>query len=77
MGAGFMSFERGSFPWTLNCDAVDIVLEGELEIRFGDESVIGRPGDIIFIPKGTSIFFSTPTRCKFVYVTYPVNWQAG
>jgi len=69
------SFERGSFPWTLTYDEVDIVLEGEPEIRVGDESVVGRPGDVVFIPKGTSICFATPSRCRFVYVTYPVAWQ--
>ncbi len=74
MGAGFMSMEQGSFPWTLNYDEIDIVLEGELVIEVGAESYSGHAGDVIYIPKGTSIRFATPTRCRFVYVTYPANW---
>ncbi len=74
MGAGLMSFEQGSFPWTLNYDEVEYVIEGELEIRVGDESYFGRAGDILFIPRGTHILFCTPTRCRFLYVTYPANW---
>ncbi len=76
MGAGLMSFQQGSFPWTLTYDEIDYVIEGELEIRVGDESYFGRPGDILFIPRGTSILFCTPTRCRFLYVTFPANWTA-
>ncbi len=76
MGAGLMSFEQGSFPWTLNYDEIDYVIEGELEIRVGDESYVGGAGDLLFIPRGTSILFCTPTRCRFLYVTYPANWTA-
>lgn len=76
MGAGYMTFEQGAFPWTLNYDEIDIVLEGELVIRVGDSDYSGHQGDLIYIPKGTSIQFSTPTRCRFVYVTFPANWSA-
>lgn len=74
VGVGFMRFENGSFPWTLNYDEVDYVIEGELEIRVGDESFIARAGEVIFIPHGTSILFCTPTFAHFMYVTYPANW---
>lgn len=76
MGAGFMRFENGSFPWTLNYDEVEYVIDGELEIRVGETSFIGHAGDIIFIPRGTSILFCTRTFAHFLYVTYPANWTA-
>lgn len=75
MAVGYMSLERGDFPWTLTYDEVDIVLEGELVITRGAEVVRGRPGDVIFIPKGSSITFGTPSRARFVYVTYPADWN--
>ena len=75
MGAGYMSLERGEFPWTLNYDEVDIVLEGELVITRGSERVHGGPGDCIFIPKGSSITFGTPSRTRFVYVAFPADWN--
>ena len=74
MGAGYMSLERGEFPWTLNYDEVDIVLEGELVITRGGERVRGGPGDCIFIPKGSSITFGTPAGVRFFYVTFPADW---
>lgn len=75
MGAGFMRFENGSFPWTLNYDEVEYVIDGELEIRVGDESFIGHAGDVIFVPRGTSILFCTRTFAYFLYVTFPANWS--
>jgi ethanolamine utilization protein EutQ len=75
VAAGYMALERGEFPWTLNYDEVEVVLEGELVIRRGDMEVRGGPGDVIFIPKGSSITFGTPSRVRFVYVTYPANWN--
>ncbi|MCB9136017.1 MAG: cupin domain-containing protein [Anaerolineales bacterium] len=80
MGAGFMALEAppggvGQMAWTLNYDEIDIVLEGELIITRGNEQVRGGPGDVIYIPKGSSITFGTPSRTRFVYVVFPVNWN--
>ena len=75
MAVGYMSLARGEFPWTLTYDEVDIVLEGELVITRGREVVRGGPGDVLFIPKGSSITFGTPSRARFVYVTYPADWN--
>ncbi len=74
MAAGVMSLREGSFPWTLDYDEVQYVLEGELHITRGHERVIGRPGDVIAVPKGSSITFGTPSWARFLYVTYPADW---
>ncbi len=75
MASGYMSLERGEFPWTLTYDEIDIVLEGELVIRRGSELVRGGPGDSIFIPKGSAITFGSPSYARFVYVTFPADWN--
>lgn len=75
MGAGYMSLDKGEMAWTLTYDEIDIVLEGELVITRGSEQVRGGPGDTIYIPKGSSITFGTPSRTRFVYVVFPVNWN--
>jgi ethanolamine utilization protein EutQ len=75
MGAGYMSLDKGEMQWTLSYDEIDIVLEGELVITRGSEQVRGKTGDVIYIPKGSSITFGTPNWTKFVYVVFPVNWN--
>jgi ethanolamine utilization protein EutQ len=75
MAAGYMTLDKGEFPWTLNYDEIDIVLEGELVITRGAEQVRGGPGDTLFIPKGSSITFGTPSHVRFVYVAFPADWN--
>jgi len=75
MGTGYMSLDKGEMAWTLTYDEIDIVLEGELVITRGNEQVRGKTGDVIYIPKGSSITFGTPSWTRFVYVVFPVNWN--
>lgn len=75
MAAGYMAWENAFFPWTLNYDEVDVILEGELHIRCQGQTTIGKAGDIMFIPKGSTIEFGTPSKVRFVYVAWPANWQ--
>lgn len=76
IGAGVMELtDAASFEWTLTYDEVDVVLEGTLEIVIDGRVVRGGPGDIIYIPKNTHIFFRTPDRTKYAYVVYPANWS--
>ncbi len=74
IAAGVLSLRAGSFPWTLDYDEVEYVIEGELHITTARQQVIGHPGDVIAVPKGSSITFGTPSWAKFLYVTYPADW---
>ena len=75
MAAGYMALDQGEFPWTLQYDEIDVVLEGELVITRGGEQVCGEAGDVLYIPKGSSITFGTPSHVRFVYVTFPADWN--
>jgi ethanolamine utilization protein EutQ len=77
MAAGVMSLREGCFPWDLDYDEVEYVIEGELHITTADQRVVGRPGDVIAVPKGSSITFGTPSWAKFLYVTYPADWSGA
>ena len=75
MGCGIMELDHTSFEWTLTYDEYDIVLEGTLEIEIDGRVLTAGPGEIIFIPKGSHIHFQTPSYTRYVYVTYPADWQ--
>jgi len=77
MGAGIMELDHTSFAWTLTYDEYDLVLEGNLEIEIEGRVISGGPGDIIYIPKGSSIHFRTPDKTRYAYFVYPANWQEG
>ncbi len=75
VAVGYMAITKGSFPWTLTYDEAQIVLEGELHLGGDAGGKIGRPGDVLFVPEGSTITFGTPNWAKFVYVTFPANWE--
>lgn len=75
LGAGLMEMEDTTFPWTLNYDEMDYVIDGRLSIQIGGETVTAGPGEVIYIPKGSSIQFSVSGRARFLYFVYPADWQ--
>ncbi len=75
MAAGYMSLTAGSFWWDFTYDEMQIVLEGELHLGGDGGDRVGYPGDIFYIPKGSRITFGTPSWTKFVYVTFPADWE--
>ncbi len=75
VAVGYMQISKGEFPWTLTYDEIQVVLEGELHLGGDAGGKIGRPGDVLFVPNGSSITFGTPTWAKFVYITFPANWE--
>ena len=74
LGFGVMEMDHSSFDWTLNYDEVDYIIEGRLEIIINGRKTAADKGEIIFIPKGSSITFSAPGFTRFMYVVYPADW---
>lgn len=76
LGLGLMTMEKTTFPWKLNYDEIDYVLDGSLTIRTEQGEVTACAGEGILIPRGTAIEFSAPEYARFLYITYPADWQA-
>ncbi len=75
LGAGIMEMKETSFAWHLDYDEIDYVIEGALDIIIDGKKVSAKQGELIFIPKGSSIHFSVPNFARFLYVTYPADWS--
>lgn len=75
LGCGVMEMERTTFDWHLDYDEIDYVMEGSLTIIKNGNCVTAGPGELILIPKGSSIQFSVPGKARFLYVTYPADWN--
>lgn len=75
LGAGLMEMEHTTFPWTLDYDEMDYVIEGQLSILIDGRTVTAGPGELVYIPKGSAIQFSVPEKARFLYFVYPANWQ--
>lgn len=75
LGAGWMEMRQTTFAWKLDYDEMDYIVEGTLSIITPQGTVTGNPGDVLYIPKGSQIQFSAPNYAKFLYFTYPADWQ--
>ena len=76
LGCGIMEMEQTTFPWTLQYDEIDYVISGRLTIQCCGKSITAGPGELLLIPRGSSVQFSVPEKARFLYVTYPADWQA-
>ena len=76
LGAGIMEMTDTTFPWTLNYDEMDYVVEGRLDIRVNGQTVSAGPGELIYIPRGSRIQFSVTGHARFLYFVYPADWQS-
>ena len=71
----FIMNELSSYSLPVTIQSVSIE-EGDsqvLTVKFKDQNQ--KQGEVIFIPKGSSIVFSTPFYTKFLYIVYPADWQ--
>ncbi|MGM0293913.1 cupin domain-containing protein [Enterococcus mundtii] len=76
LGCGIMEMTDTTFDWTLEYDEIDYVISGQLDILIDGRKVSAKAGEVILIPKSTSIQFSVTGEARFIYVTYPADWQS-
>lgn len=74
LGCGILEIDHSTYPWTLTYDEFYYVVDGVFDIIVEGRHNIGYKGDIMHIPKGTSVCFSSPETCRAVYYTYPADW---
>lgn len=74
LGCGIMEMEKTSWAWTLKYDEVQYIIEGRMEIDIDGRKVVANKGEVLFIPKNSSIHFTVPDFARFMYVTYPADW---
>lgn len=63
LGAGLALFEDIDFDWVHPCDEAVYVITGELQVTSATGTVVGRPGDIMFMTRGTLLHYTTHGVC--------------
>jgi len=74
-GAGVAVFENCSMEWTVLYDEYFYCLEGTLTIRTKEGTFVMRPGDGLWLPKGTWLVYEAKEPAKVVFTIYPVDWR--
>ena len=76
LAAGFVDFPAGgtSALWTTPYEEVIYVIDGELTVVAGEQSVLGRPGDVLTIAKGTTVTYGGTPGTRVLFSLVPADW---
>jgi ethanolamine utilization protein EutQ len=77
MGGGLEILEGVTIHWTVTYDEILFIHEGNMTIRTDQGAFQCGPGDIVWLPNGTTLEYdASGTRCAYFYALYPVDWAA-
>ncbi|MDR2457351.1 MAG: cupin domain-containing protein [Clostridiales Family XIII bacterium] len=65
--AGFLTVDNCSFPWEINCDEMYYVILGPLNITVDGKTYTANTGDVVNLPVGKVVQFSTEGKAKMFY----------
>ena len=74
LGAGLGRFRNTSFEWSLDYDEVLYVLEGDVQVAHETGIELAGPGDVVLVPRGSSVTYRFHGHCTVFFATYPVDW---
>lgn len=74
MSAGFARYGAGAAnDWTVHYDEVLIVTSGVFSVVVAGRATTARAGELLFLPKGTTLTYRAEEPTELVYVSYP-HW---
>ncbi|WP_105131619.1 ethanolamine utilization protein EutQ [Burkholderia sp. BE12] len=73
LGIGFARWEGAKVSWTTLYEEVIFTIEGCLEVDTGGVTHRVSPGQVLWLPKYTTLVYSG--FALFGYVVYPGNWK--
>ena len=68
LAAGYIQWEKSSFNRTVESPEVCIVIEGELQLKVGGETLSANAGDMLYLPKGAEVLYSAPGKVRLACV---------
>ena len=68
-------FEGTILEYEMPYDDLIYVLDGTRKIATTDGEVGGGPSDVLWVPKGEKVAFSSEGKTTVFCATYPVNWD--
>jgi ethanolamine utilization protein EutQ (cupin superfamily) len=73
LSCGIFRMRNNGFELTYPNDEVMLILQGEVEIAVGDETLALRAGDIIQVREGYRAVVRTKSSVEIFFVGYPVK----
>ncbi|SHG25530.1 ethanolamine utilization protein EutQ [Desulfacinum infernum DSM 9756] len=68
LAGAYMAWEQASFRRTVESPEIQVVLEGELHLTVGGRTLKAKPGDMLYLPEGVKVLYSTPSRVRLACI---------
>jgi len=68
LAGGYMEWSKASFNRVVDHNEINIVLDGELHLSVDGQTSVVKQGDMVYLPQGTEVLYSTPGRVKLACV---------
>jgi len=68
LAGGYMEWQKAAFNRTVEFPEIGIVIEGELHLAVGGKTLVAKPGDMVYFPKGAQVGYSAPGRVRVACV---------
>jgi ethanolamine utilization protein EutQ len=68
LAGGYMVWEKSSFTRQVEQPEIAVVVEGELHLDVDGRTLVGKPGDMIYFPKGAVVAYNAPQHVKLACV---------
>ena len=70
LSAGFMTIDRCTFSWNVDCQEIYYVIDGTLTVEKDGRVFTAGVGDCLLFKRGARLTFGTPGKVKVFYVTH-------
>jgi ethanolamine utilization protein EutQ (cupin superfamily) len=83
LGSYFMVFhsDEPGEPWTVQYEETIYVVEGQMRLVVledgGERTVAADVGDLVVLPKGSTVRYGASTGTRLLLSISPVNWRDG
>lgn len=76
LSAGIVRFPSGgsSDPWTLPYEEAFYVIEGQLSLHVGGETVVVPAGEVVTLEKGCTVVYEGEPGTSAFFSLVPANW---
>ena len=74
LGTGFARLRKARLSWTVRYDEVLIVVEGELTVHVGNQVLVAKPRNSIWLPAGSAVIYEAEDALV-IYAIHPANWR--
>ena len=68
LAGGYMEWQKAAFNRTVEFPEIGIVIEGELHLAVGGKALVAKAGDMVYLPQGAQVVYSTPGRVRVACV---------